>query len=250
MVGKYTFGDSDLAAERMALVAQVFEPSSRALLARAVPRGAGIALDLGCGPGHSTRMLAAVCRPRRTMGVDGSERYVELARATTPDPTVAFVHHDVTGLPLPEDPVDVVYARLLLAHLPDPPGLVERWRSQLRPGGAVVVDEVESIEAPPGVLREYEDLVVALVAAEGGPMYAGPLLAPLGGECVEVMVDAAVAARMYGMNLTTWRDRAQGLGLAGPDDLDRVAAGLARVADGRTDLGPVRWVLRQLVVRH
>jgi SAM-dependent methyltransferase len=250
VAGKYTFGDSDLAAERMALVAEVFEPSSRALLDRGVPAGSGLALDLGCGPGHTTRLVADACRPRRTVGVDGSERYVELARATTPDPTVTFVQHDVTRLPLPEAPADVVYARLLLAHLPDPPGLVERWCSQVRPGGVVVVDEVESIEAPPGVLREYEGLVVALVAAEGGPMYAGPLLAPLGGECVEVMVDAAVAARMYGMNLTTWGDRALGLGLAGSDDLDRVAAGLERVADGRTRLAPVRWVLRQLVVRR
>jgi trans-aconitate methyltransferase len=86
VAGKYTFGDSDLAAERMALVAQVFEPSSRALLARAVPAGTGIALDLGCGPGHTTRMVADVSRPRRTLGVDGSERYVELAgrRRATP----------------------------------------------------------------------------------------------------------------------------------------------------------------------
>jgi trans-aconitate 2-methyltransferase len=245
---RYTFGDSDLAAQRMALVAEVFGPSSRALLERTVPRGRELALDLGCGPGHSTRMLAEVCRPRRTLGVDGSERYVELARATTQDPAVGFVHHDVTRLPLPEAPVDVVYARLLLAHLPDPPGLVERWRTQLQPGGVVVADEVESIEAPPGVLRDYEELVVALVAAEGGPMYAGPLLAPLGGDCVEVLVDAAVAARMYGMNLATWRDRALGLGLASPDDLDRVAAGLGRLVDGQGGQGPVRWVLRQLAV--
>ena len=248
MAGRYTFGDSDLAAQRMALVAEVFGASSRALLEHAVPPGGRTALDLGCGPGHSTRLVAEVCRPRRTLGVDGSERYVELARATTPDPAVGFVHHDVTRLPLPEAPADVVYARLLLAHLPDPPGLVERWRSQLRPGGVVVVDEVESIEAPPGVLRDYEDLVVALVAAEGGPMYAGPLLAPLGGECVEVLVDAAVAARMYGMNLATWRDRALGLDLASPDDLDRVAAGLERLAGGHGVRRSVRWVLRQIVV--
>ena len=248
MAGQYTFGDSDLAAQRMALVADVFGRSSRALLERAVPPGVGTALDLGCGPGHSTRLLAEVCRPRRTLGVDGSARYVELARATTPDPALGFVHHDVTRLPLPQAPVDVVHARLLLAHLPDPPGLVERWRSQLRPGGVVVLDEVESIEAPPGVLRDYEDLVVALVAAEGGPMYAGPLLAPLGGERVEVLVDAAVAARMYGMNLTTWRDRALALGLASPDHLDEVAAGLEQLVDGPRGRQAVRWVLRQLVV--
>ncbi|HEY8543713.1 MAG TPA: hypothetical protein VIL36_01650 [Acidimicrobiales bacterium] len=36
---RYTFGDGDVAADRLALVASVFEPSSRRLLARA-PRSA------------------------------------------------------------------------------------------------------------------------------------------------------------------------------------------------------------------
>ena len=85
MASRYTFGDSDLAVRRMDLVAQVFEPTSRALLAAAVPAGVDVALDLGCGPGHTTRLLAAVARPRRTVGVDGSERYLAHARAATAD---------------------------------------------------------------------------------------------------------------------------------------------------------------------
>jgi hypothetical protein len=63
-----------------------------------------------------------------------------------------------------------------------------------------------------------------------------------------VLVDAAVAARMYRMNLTTWRDRALALGLASPDHLDEVAAGLERLVDGPRGRQAVRWVLRQLVV--
>jgi SAM-dependent methyltransferase len=237
VASRYTFGDSDLAVRRMDLVAQVFEPTSRALLAAAVPAGVDVALDLGCGPGHTTRLLAAVARPRRTVGVDGSERYLAHARAATADHRVDYICHDVTALPLPGAPVDAIYARLLLAHLPDPLGLVERWRSQLRPGGVLVLDDVEDIDPPAGVLRDYEQLVVALVAAEGGPMYAGRLLAPLGGRCVEVHVEVALAAHIFGMNLASWRDDALARGLADADRLDDVADRLAALADSGTDAG-------------
>jgi SAM-dependent methyltransferase len=245
---RYTFGDSDVAVARMDLVAGLFEASSRALLADALPPFVDTALDLGCGPGHTTRLLAEVGRARSTIGVDGSDRYLVVARARTDDATVTYVRHDVTDVPLPGGPPSIVYARLLLSHLPDPPTLVERWRNQLGPGGVVVLDEVEDIEAPPGILRSYEELVVALVATQGAEMYAGRLLAPLGGRCVEVHVDASLAARIFGLNLGAWRDEALAHGLADEDHLDDVAAGLAALAD-RTSVGPstVRWVFRQVV---
>ena len=244
---RYTFGDNELAARRLAVVAEVFEATSRTLLASSIRDGAPIVLDLGCGPGYTTRLLVQVSRPQRVLGLDRSARFVDLARELTAEPSVEFAVHDATEMPLPAAPVDALYARLLLAHLPDPLALVERWITQLRPGGVLVLDEVEAIEAPPGVLRDYESLVAGLVAAEGGSMYAGPLLEPLGGRCVEVHVDTAVAAGMYAMNLATWRDDARQRGLAGPDDLDRIREGLAALRS-RPGAGSVRWLLRQVVL--
>ena len=260
MTGRYTFGDGDLAAERLGLVAEIFDPLSRELLEAAVAQkpepgpGPGLAVDLGCGPGFTTRLLADVCRPARTVGLERSPQFAELARRRHGGPTVEFAVHDVTRVPFPVGPADVVFARLLLAHLPDPLGLVARWRSQLAPGGVLVLDEIESMATPPGPLRRYEDLVVALVAAEGGAMYVGPILAGLGGDdrCPEVDVDAARAARMYGMNLATWRHEARRRGLAGDAELDRLADDLAQLADapGSGSGGEVvHWVLRQLVVK-
>jgi trans-aconitate 2-methyltransferase len=250
MASRYTFGDSDLAIARLGLVAEVFEAPSRALLAEAIPTGVDLALDLGCGPGHTTRLLARTCRPRRTVGVDASPRYVEAAAAVTAageGTDVEFVVHDVTATPLPGAPADAIYLRLLLAHLPDPLGLVSRWRTQLQPGGVLVVDEIEQMETPSGVLRDYEDVVVALVAAEGGLMAAGPVLAPLGGRLVELDVDSSTAARMFAINLTVWRDDAVARGLATSAQLDRVAAGLADLERTGRDR-PVHWSLRQLVL--
>jgi trans-aconitate 2-methyltransferase len=247
--GRYTFGDSDLAAARLGLVAEVFETPSRALLARAIPRGCDAVLDLGCGPGYTTRLIAEVCRPRRAVGLELSERFVDIARGLTVsrDPSLTYETADVTSMPLPHSPVDAIHARLLLAHLPDPLGMVEQWRTQLTPGGVLVLDEVEDIDAPPGVLSEYESLVVAVVAAGGGAMYAGRVLEPLSGTTVDVHVPQTTAARMFAMNLAGWRVEAEAQGLADKAELDRLAGALATLAEGG-ETRTVRWVLRQLVL--
>ena len=67
-------------------------------------------------------------------------------------------------------------------------------------------------------------------------MCAGRLLAPLGGRCVEVHVEVALAARIFGMNLASWRDGALARGLADADRLDDVAHRLAALADSGTDI--------------
>lgn len=244
---RYTFGDSALAGRRLALVAEVFHDSSRAFLVSALRTGLDVVLDLGCGPGHTTRLVAQVVRPRLTVGLDVSGRFVSQARFTN-DGAVSYEVHDVTSVPLPHAPADAIYVRLLLSHVPDPPAMVERWRSQLRLGsGMLLLDEVESIDAPPGVLRDYEDVAVAVVAHGGGPMYPGPSLVPFGGELVEVPVDAADAARMYGMNLAVWRGEAEAAGIATVAHLDHIADGLASMAERPGD-APVCWVMRQVVV--
>lgn len=278
MATRYTFGDGDLAVRRMDMVARLYEPSSRALLARVGPAAPAVALDLGCGPGHTTRLLAEVCRPARTLGLDTSERYLAAARAATGRPTgsgavpgaerylaaarattgrptgsgavpgaVGYLRHDVTRTPLPGAPAGVIYARLLLAHLPDPLALAARWRTQLASGGVLVLEEVEAIEAPAGVLADYERLVTALVASEGGTMAIGPALGgALGGACVDVPVDVADAGRMFGLNLATWGPDAVARGLATAPELARLAGGLAELAGRPPGSGTVGWVIRQV----
>src|SRR3954454_23113302 len=71
--GEYAYGDNDLAARRLELVASVFEKPSRRLLNRAsqrLARAAGVAVDLGCGPGLSTRLVHDVIGARHTVGLD------------------------------------------------------------------------------------------------------------------------------------------------------------------------------------
>ena len=63
--------------------------------------------------------------PRRALGLDQSAPFVALAAADAP-PGVEFAVHDVTRAPFPCPPADLLSCRLLLSHLPDPPGLTRR----------------------------------------------------------------------------------------------------------------------------
>ena len=79
----YAFGDSDLAARRLARLAETFEGSSAAFVRRSVDSRPRLAVDLGCGPGYSTHLIANTLNPERTVGLDNSESFLAHARATT-----------------------------------------------------------------------------------------------------------------------------------------------------------------------
>lgn len=250
----YTFGDTPLAAERLRLVARVFAEPSRAFLAEAVAVPPRVALDLGCGPGLTTRLIAEVTGAARTIGLDVSAAFLELAELDAP-PGLEFARHDATELPLPEAPVDLVYCRLLLAHLPDPEATVVAWASQLTPGGRLLVDEVEWIDTTHPVLSAYEQTVVGLVASRGAPMYAGPVVDELRegsgwqqrSSVVRVVpVATCAAARMYSMNLATWRDDPYIRAQHSPDRIARLAHDLGQLAES-SDTGEITWGIRQVV---
>src|SRR3712207_3402679 len=53
---RYTFGDSDLAAARLAVVADAFAESSQRFILNSSPTSSEVAVDLGCGPGFTTHL--------------------------------------------------------------------------------------------------------------------------------------------------------------------------------------------------
>lgn len=110
-----------------------------ARLAGWIPSGPWDVLDLGCGTGSLTALLAR--SGHRVTGVDLSPRMVELARAKLADAGLpaTFVVGDAADPPT--EPVDVVLARHLAWALPDPSAALARWVALLRPGGALVLVE-------------------------------------------------------------------------------------------------------------
>jgi trans-aconitate 2-methyltransferase len=252
---RYLYGDTDLAADRLAIVARVFESTTKRFLERYGLREAALSVDLGCGPGYSTRLIHEVLRPARTLGLDQSEAYVARATAGAPE-GVAFAVHDAREVPFPGSPADLVYCRLLLAHLNRPPDVVARWATQVRPGGALLLDELEDISSEDPAFTRYLDFAHAVVASEGSTLYAGPVLdaagAPTGTEVVANDVIAFRAdprdlARICGLNLTVLRTGGQ---LPAEDrELDALAAELAAIAAGERSPSSV-WRVRQIALRR
>jgi len=250
---RYTFGDDERAARRLQLLSDVLAASSVTLLDAWATPSPALAVDLGSGPGHSTALVAARSGAGRTVGLDQSPTFV--TEAATRHPTLEFLFHDVTTVPLPTMAPQLLFARLVLAHLAEPAAVARRWAHELAVGGRLLVEEMEWIDAPPGVLAEYETRVRAVVAAQGAPMAAGPLLAELDDaddwHVVHNVVDAisvpvAVAAQIYGFNLAGWRRDPYAVEQYPPGELDALADGLTELA-ARGE-GELTWGLRHLVV--
>jgi trans-aconitate 2-methyltransferase len=228
-------------ARRLALVAEVFGPTSREFVLREGPPDRPLAIDLGCGPGHTTRLLAEALRPRRTLGLDLSTDFVARAVREAP-PSVAYAVHDAVERPFPEGPADVVYARLLVAHLVEPEAAVARWAAQLAPGGALLIEDTDAIETEQPVFVDYLARIAERMDARGQRLYPGRLLAGLAdsSRLAAASPTAGLAAAMFRLNLDSWCDDTAVHG--------RLARGLETLLDDRRT-GVITWRVRQAVLR-
>jgi SAM-dependent methyltransferase len=210
----YRFGDTDLAAQRLRLLAEVFEPATRDCLLKLVPRNPARIADLGCGPGCTTRLLAEVFPSATVRGLDNSARFIAIA-AQSPQPRLAFETADVTQT-LPDGPYDLVYARYLLTHVMDFERAIRLWSGALSPRGLIVIEENEWIRTDEPAFSQYLAIVAAMLADAGQMLYVGaelgavdrrPFLEKVSSQVVPIGVSATAAAGMFLLNLRCWRDQ-------------------------------------------
>jgi SAM-dependent methyltransferase len=254
--GEYTFGDSELAARRLELVAAVFARTTRQFLLTRAGIAPGFAIDLGCGPGYTTELIRATVGPTRMLAVDVSPAYVAAAAKRIADDHTRVMCTDALDLPLEVLDADLIFARMLLTHLRDPPAAIDVWRSRLSERGRLLVEEVESIATADPTLAGYLDLQREMLTANGNTLEIGPQLdvglgehpALRANEVVELSPPPAVAARMFAMNLATWRERPEVTAVHDAEELDTVATALERIATGTEPAPPITWRLRQIVL--
>jgi ubiquinone/menaquinone biosynthesis C-methylase UbiE len=184
----YALGRTPEEYERLRAQAGVWEAATGRVLDQVgVPEGASC-LDAGCGPGETMRILARRVGPGgRVLGVDADPSIGALAVEMlhgSGHRHCAFHAHDLTADdPVPDAPFNLVYARLLLFHLPQRVAVLARLWDAVAPGGHLVVQDydIRALSVLPDLpsVGELGRVITGAFGAAGADTYVGARLPQL-----------------------------------------------------------------------
>ncbi len=135
-------------------------------------------LDLGCGPGNSTELLAERYPEAELLGLDSSPDMLSKARARLP--RAQFLEADLASWE-PGRTFDLIFANAVLQWIPGHGALFPRLLSWVSPGGCLAVQMPDNLDEPShALMREVaasgpwkdkfqgvEDLREAIAPMEG-----------------------------------------------------------------------------------
>jgi trans-aconitate 2-methyltransferase len=117
----------------------------RDLLNALPPIDARSVMDLGCGPGNSTEVLAQRYPQARAAGIDSSQDMIEAALARLPH--IQFAVQDLQTW-TDSGPFDVILANAVLQWVPEHEVLLPSLIQKLNLGGALAVQMPDNLEEP------------------------------------------------------------------------------------------------------
>jgi demethylmenaquinone methyltransferase/2-methoxy-6-polyprenyl-1,4-benzoquinol methylase len=128
-------------------------------------------LDLGCGTGELTRLVAHHFPGARVLGVDFTAAMLEVAQRRTPAPrdagAVAYGRATAMRLPFPDGTFDLATNAFLARNLVDLDAALVEMRRVLRPGGVLLILEITEPVSPAfgSLFHAYFDHVVPWLGA-------------------------------------------------------------------------------------
>ena len=138
--------------DRLTAIESLFDPTSRRLLA-----GLGVAegwhcLEIGCGAGGVAAWLSdRVGATGTVLATDLDTRHIDGRGRANLEARV----HDIVTDPLDDAAFDLIHARAVLVHLPDRQQVLKRLIAALRPGGWLLIEDVDFGGATAGMLAQY-----------------------------------------------------------------------------------------------
>jgi ubiquinone/menaquinone biosynthesis C-methylase UbiE len=235
------------------VLGRVLRPATLEFLNRAGIRAGDSCLDAGCGGGDVTVDLARLVGPQgRVTGIDMDAQKIEAARAEAEAQQCSNVEFRVAaiGSGHAEEFFDVVYCRFVLTHLPVPQdALRAMWRS-LRPGGILLVADIDLdgyFWYPESKAQSrYTELYAEVARRRGGDPCIGPRLTSLlletGFEDVQVNVVQPVGLDgevklIAPLTMENIVDSVLAEGLASPDEIRQIIADLHAYARAEETIG-------------
>ena len=106
-------------------------------------------VDIGCGPGTSTELLAARFPAAEVIGLDNSLEMLAAARKRLP--AQIFYEADISRW-APDRPVDLLFSNAVFHWVPNHQAIVSRLLASLAPGGVLAVQVPDNLSEPSEVL--------------------------------------------------------------------------------------------------
>ena len=187
----YVLGRTEREYERLRAQALVWDSATNRLLDRIALAPGSRCLDAGCGPGATMRLMARrVGSSGYVLGVDADATVGQRAVATLHEAghrQCEFARGDLrSGEPLPGAPFDLVYARLVLFHLPQRVAVLRSLWDAVAPGGHLVVQDydLDSVSAQPALdsFDEVSRVIIDAFTVAGCDVRAGTRLPDLFGQ--------------------------------------------------------------------
>ncbi|MET0101182.1 MAG: methyltransferase domain-containing protein [Sedimenticola sp.] len=156
-------------------------------------------LELGCGPGFITKILAEVANQGELISVDNDPELLKLLEQEQIDPPkngFKIINASATDLPLADNWADFTYARFLLQHVPSPEEIISEAFRCTKPGGLFCA--VDSDDGLTTFFPDKPEISQLLLAAEkkqqgyGGDRFVGRKLFQLAHQAGFTNVKASV----------------------------------------------------------
>ena len=193
-------------------------------------------LEIGAGRGSIARWLG------ERVGPHGSVVALDLDTSLLTDldePNVEVVEGDLLDIDLPEGSFDLIHARLVLMHIPERRRALERIWALLRPGGAVVLEELDwmALLTDPdpdriAIFRAFHDALPTIDFECGRALLrelnAAGFVDTTADFRVDVVEGATPLAQWEQLSVKALTDQVLGAGTATAEQID---AHIARLAD-------------------
>ena len=142
----YALGQEETEQEKLIQQSLFYEALTKEVLVRAgIVTGMRV-LDVGCGVGDVSLLMASLVGPTGSVvGVDSSKESLDRVRSRASQANlknVEFMESDIIGLVL-DSLVDAIVGRFVLMFLSDPATTLRQLCEHLRPGGLGVFQEMD-----------------------------------------------------------------------------------------------------------
>lgn len=196
MSDRYVLGNQKSEIDRLDIQASFFEPFARETIQKAGIKRGMKCLDVGCGSGSVTRLLAdMVGSEGKVVGIDVDDKYIQYCESINTSSHVKFVHQDICSAAAQDGAYDIVFSRFMFVHLKDPRSAVRAMKEQVKKGGRVIIQELDHSEDS-WLCYPHEECVnilreafIALVKKSGGDPLSGRRL-------YKMLVDESLDSRV------------------------------------------------------